>query len=193
MSLRRLLQLWLGLTMIVLGLAACSASATPTPIPLSQVNLEPILILPGDLPAGLSGAQVRDSLPEMFGNLPEASNQIYQQFQRQGEAAGGVAATLYESDSDRDVAYTLLLKGFGDTSSGSITKTERIAVSNVGERAEAVTLQGSMLGIVLDFADLAFVRCGAVVHIRFGGSADLTEIVSYARRLDERLTTLVCR
>lgn len=191
MSLQRSRQLLLALTMTVLWLAACSA--TPTQIPLSEINLEPILILPGDLPAGFSGAQVRDSLPEMFGNLPEASNQTYQQFQRQGEAAGGVAVTLYESDSDRDVAYTLLLKGFGDSSSDSMTKTERIVVSNVGERAEAVTLQGSMLGIVLDFADLAFVRCGAVVHIRFGGSAGLTEIVSYARRLDERLTALVCR
>lgn len=191
MRFRRLLQPMLGLTMAVLWLAACSA--TPMPMPLSEVDLEPILILPGDLPAGLSGAQVRDSLPEMFDEPPEAENQIYQQFQREGKAAGGVAVTLYESNADLDAAYTLLLGGFGDSDIDSSVTVERKVVSDVGERAETVTLQGTILGIVFDSVDLAFVRCGAVVHTRMSGSANLIDIVSYARRLDERLTSLVCR
>lgn len=61
----------LFVTIVVLFiLAGCSSltsqstptpTATPTPIPLSDIDLEPILIQSGDLPAGYSGSQVKSS------------------------------------------------------------------------------------------------------------------------------------
>lgn len=207
MNSRTSLQKMVGMALLVL-LAACAApsppptptpvptatpSPTPTPIPLSEIDLEPILILPGDLPAGFSGAQIRDVLPEMFATLPDSDNQIYQQFERNGRAAGGVAVMLYESSDDIDGAYSLLLEGFGEPSNEAGITVERQAVPDVGEQAETVTIEGTLLGVTLDSVDLAFIRCSAVVHIRLVGTALLAEASSYARRLDERLAGLVCR
>jgi len=129
----------------------------------------------------------------MFATLPDSDNQLYQQFERNGRAAGGVAVMLYESSDDIDGAYSLLLEGFGEPSNEAGITVERQAVPDVGEQAETVTIEGTLLGVTLDSVDLAFIRCSAVVHIRLVGTAQLAEASSYARRLDERLAGLVCR
>jgi hypothetical protein len=158
---------------------------TATPVPLSQVELEPLLIKTGDLPAGLSGAQIRSSLPGMFRRIPEPDNGIYRGFERDGDESGGVTVVLYESRADVDSAYATIMDGFGDLPS-------RQEVEGVGEKAETVSVALALAG-AKDFVDLAFVRCHSVVHIRMMGTIDLLDIKSYAERLDERLTGVACR
>lgn len=173
-------------------LSTATSSHSAPPIPLSEIDLEPILNLPDYLPAGFSGAQVQDTLPEMFNELPEAENQIYQQFQRRGRPAGGVAVILYETKSKAEVAYALLRQGFGPSINELGITIKRKTISDVGNQAEAVTIRGTLFGTVLDSIGLAFIRCSAVVHIRLVGTTYLNEILPYLRRLDERLVVQVC-
>ena len=168
-------------------------SPTPTPIPLSEIDLEPILILPGDLPAGFDAAQTRQVIPEMFSALPKAQNQIYRQFEHDRDGAGGVTVLLYESSDDVNEAYSMIVDGFAEPQSIEGLTVLRPLVPDLGEEAEANTVEGELLDIVLDSTDLAFIRCSAVVHIRMMDTAELVEVASYARRLDARLSDLVCR
>jgi len=81
------------------GSANPHSNTTPTPIPLSELNLEDILIKPGDLPAGFSGGQIKDVLPGVFDklNVPKADQFIFQQLVRNGDLTGGVVLLLFTS------------------------------------------------------------------------------------------------
>ena len=163
---------------------APTATPTPTPIPLSELELEPLLIQAGDLPAGFSGAQVRDVAPQMFDELPIAENVIDQRFEKGGAAAGGVTVILYSSKSEIDEVYGLLVSSMGDS-----TQT----VTEVGEQAIAIVESLSAAGVTFKFSDLTFIRCSAVVYIRMSDIADSDAITAYAKRLDSRLEPVVCR
>lgn len=167
---------------------------TSTPIPLSQVDLEPLLTQSGDLPAGLSGAQVRDSLPEWMSDaLPSPENMIQRQFERDGEAAGGVTVVLYESDVDVDTAYAAFVDNFGEPVSREGLETTRVTVPDIAEEAEAVTIESELAGVSMNAAGLAFVRCRGVVHIMMTGTSSLIHVESYGKRLDKRLVPAICR
>lgn len=154
-------------------------TATPTPIPLSELKLDSLLVQIGDLSAGLTGAQIRSTVPEMFRSVPRADNTIFHQFARGGEPAGGVAVFLYESKAKIQDAYDEIVSGLGSDSK---------PISEIGEKAKVVTSS-----LLIEFADLAFFRCNAVVHIRFAGTSNVEEIASYAKRLDTRLSEVICR
>ena len=171
-------------------------NATQATSPLSKVDLEPILIMPSDLPSGYSGAQVRNHAPEMFSDAPKAENEIYQQFQKGGETVGGVTVLLYESSEDIDRAYSIIVDGFGQSRNESGIKSKVRTLSDIGDKAVAVMTEVNIkeLGLSSKHADLVFVRCHAVVHIRFSDIFDMDiSITSYANRLSKRLITLVCR
>src|SRR3990170_375065 len=61
---------------------------TLTPIPFSEIDFEPLLIQPGDLPAGISAAQIRDSVTDDLSRVPKAERVIYQQLEK-GDKSGG--------------------------------------------------------------------------------------------------------
>lgn len=145
---------------------------------LARLDLEPLLIQPGDLPAGISAAQVRAELPQMFEGVPTPIKAIDQRFQDGVGNAGGVSVALYEGAADRDAAYDKLVKGM---------TSDAQAYTGVGERATSLTLD-----MVIQATDVAFIRCHAVVYVRIVGSSDLTGAISYAKRLDERLKEVVC-
>ena len=160
-----------------------TAVPTPTPIALADIDIEPLLIQDGDLPAGLSGAQVRSTPPNMFRDVTGASNQIHQQFARGDDPAGGVAVFLFEDTAARDQAYAVILDGFGDT----------IEAVDVGEQGAAFVPPEIMRRQGLNSYDLLFSRCSAVAHIRMSGEfMDIAMITAYAERLDQRLTEAVC-
>jgi hypothetical protein len=159
-------------------------TSTPTPIPLSELDLEPILVMPGDLPAGYSAAQVSSDPPAMFNDVPQPVNQIYQQFEQDNESAGGVAILVYDNQSDVDTAYNNLLEGMGETSK---------SVSGVGDRASAVSFDYSAVLAGAKGMDLLVSLCNTIIHTRITGSDNIDYLISYAQRLDERLTPLVCR
>ena len=157
---------------------------TSTPLPLSGIDLESIIIEDGDLPAGFSGAQIRDVAPGMFRDLPLAQNTVYQQLEKNGETAGGIAIFLYDSQENVEEAYNLIVDGMTDDAELS---------NNVGEKATTLSMSMTALGITTKAAEIVFVRCGAVVHIRMTGTSDVDSVVAYAKRLDRRIEILVCR
>lgn len=157
---------------------------TPTLVPLSKIDLEPILIQPGDLPAGYTGAQVRKMAPEMFEELPPYEAVFYQQFEHEGDVAGGVTVFAFNEPKRLDLAYKKILSGFGEDSR---------TTTGLGDRASYVSHSTSLLGIDFKFIDLAFSRCSYIAHVRFTDTDNLTEAKSYAVRLQERLDPLLCR
>jgi len=166
---------------------------TPSPVPLSEINLEPILIISGDLPAGYSGAQIRTTPPEMFNNITNFNNAIYQQFEKDGKSAGGVAIFLFESVDNADIAFQKIVGGFGESGESANLKTTVENISNVGEKATVVTIETSLSGLSMKFTDFAFVRCHAIVHIRMSDTVNADYLTGYGIRLDKRLSELVCR
>jgi hypothetical protein len=141
-----------------------------------------LLIQPGDLPAGYDGAQVRDIAPEMFREIPKAANTIYQQFEKNDHVAGGVTVFLFDSQSDIEKALQIILDGMGSTQD----------FSGIGEKAKLLSLSTAAQGVKIQIAELVFIRCNAVVHIRMANGVTESDITSYAKRLDNRLKTLVC-
>lgn len=165
---------------------------TFTPTPVTAAALESYLIRPGDLPAGYAAAQIRTILPEMFDGFPKTDVQIFQELERAGERAGWVAILMYNREADLDVAYRGLLRGFGESQRGTGTAIIREVISEVGDRAEGVSLSVDILGVTLNSVDIAFVRCAALVHIRMVGASDFDPATSYAQRLDARLADAIC-
>lgn len=163
-------------------------TSAPTAVPITSIDLEPLLIVSGDLPDGLSGAQVRDQAPGMFKEMPPAANVAYQQFSRDNKGAGGVAVFLYEQATDRDSGYKKILAGMSSA----------VAVADVGEEARMAILDDSIVALTGESsADFLFRRCAAVVHIRMThndiASNLNNEVIAYAKRLDKRLKEKTCQ
>ena len=154
---------------------------TATPIPFSAFDLEDLLIQQNDLPAGYSGAQVGNTAPEMFGGIPKADYIIYQQFQKNGESAGGVTVFLYESIQSVDKAYQVIAVGMGNTE----------PVAGDWEKGELVIF--SISAINFTAIDVLYADCHSAVHIRLSDIDNKQHVINYAKRLNERLSPLVCR
>lgn len=217
------------ISVILLFLAACSPPPIPqtatllplptvdpnaTPVPLAEINLEPLLIQPGDLPAGMSGGQVTIGRPPdsnkpggVARGLPMSDNEIHQQFERNGESTTNwvnwVSVFLYKSNNDVTTVYDLIRTGFPGSwrSSDSAVIFEKKTLNNVGEKATIATMDDPIFSRLVD---IVFVRCNAVVRIRMINSGRMTnrdqeidvvatEAISYAKRLDTRLSQAVCR
>ena len=164
----------LTVILVALLLAACGGPN------LTGVDLEPLLIQSGDLPAGTGGGQVRDGAPQMFAQAPAPTKAIYQQLARGSDQAGGVTVLLYAQPADREAAYTTTLDGMGDT----------YPVDGIGEQA-VMSQPIDLLG--LHGSDLLFRRCAAVVHVRFIDPNSPTDTLkAYGQRLDKRLQGVVC-
>jgi hypothetical protein len=167
-----------------------SAPVVPTaaPVSLAALDLEPLLIQSGDLPAGLSGAQILDSAPQAYTSMqiPEADGFVFQRLQRGGDPAGYIVVSLYGDTVKRDATYARLLEDFqGAAKHGGATPQE---VSDVGERATIVERSSYFSG-----AHAIFVRCQSVVDVRMAGDlVEKAEVLAYARRLDRRLQTALC-
>lgn len=165
------------LVLIALLLASCSterSSNNPTRAPLADLDLEAVLIKPGDLPMGYVGGQVQDSLPAMFNNIPQPVNQIYQQFDQNNSAGsgGGVSVIVYDSVDASTEAYETILSDMG-------SNVQEKGVENLGEKAD------------ISGWNLLFLRCNTIVHIRMVGSNN-DQYISYAQKLDKRLAPLIC-
>lgn len=165
---------------------------TATPIPLGQINLEPLLIQPGDLPSGYVGGQIRRTLPAMFDGVPPSQNKIYQELTVDGHTKGGVSVMLYETLAEQSNAYAFLLDGMdGDTIHAK-------PVEGVGNMAHVIALApGVVAGVAIDpLGDILFSRCGAVVLIRMTflkAGLEVDQLSAYAQRLDQRLAAVVCK
>ena len=72
--------------------------------------------------------------------------------------------------------------------------TDDAEVSNeVGEKATTLSMSMSALGRTTKTAEIVFVRCSAIVHVRMVGTSDVGSVIAYAKRLDRRIGLLICR
>jgi hypothetical protein len=159
---------------------AIPPTPTATPVPLADIDLEPLLIHEGDLPAGFSGAQIWKRGRNKTDKLYAAVNSIYQQFDYNGKNGGGVAVYLFEGSEDLGDAFAALER-LADTAP---------PVESLGDQSFGNTIDMSLIGKA---AYVTFVRCQALVEINFEGTSSLVDAVGYALRLDRRLAEVVCR
>ncbi len=155
---------------------------------LSGLNLESMLTKLGGPAYGYDLAKVSSILPDMFTGIPQPINQIYLEFDQtnaypDNPDTGGAAIIVYSTTESARKAFTILAQGMEDSKD----------VQDIGE-------QGQMTTDDINFAkaELVFLRCTTVVHIRitdvsFWGPSAPQTTTSYGQKLDETLANLVCR
>jgi hypothetical protein len=147
---------------ILLALAACGGPD------LRTLNLEDVLIQDGDLPAGMTAGQITDG---STGDTTSA-NGFVSRAERRIAPDGSVTVLVYEDGAALQRDFERVLPG---------VTADGMPNTDVGTRA---VTRGNIV---------MFVRCHALVIIRFAVSRQmLDQAMGYAKRLDSRLTPLVC-
>jgi len=155
-----------------------TAAPTETPVPLGDINLEPLLIQPGDLPPGYTASQIRMDFPEFLRDAPEPQGFLRQLIDGRSGIGGSVQVLLYDSLQDVDAALLLVADTIPDPE----------VSDGYGEKCYI-----SSTSIAVRTASFAFSRCHAVVLGTFIGTSSIGAATSYAMRLDARLEPVVCR
>lgn len=152
------------LIMMVALLVACGGARA-----IDRATLEAALYQDGDAPQGWTAGQLRDRLNgNATGAEMVASRELHSP---DGPAGDEVAIAVYP---DVDAA----IQGYGRLLPGVTTDGQPYEVGNEGRQRGNIVL---------------FRRCRAVALVRMTHrDRDLTQLGTYARRLDERLTPLVC-
>jgi len=148
---------------------------------LSDVDLEPLLIRPGDLPDELTPGAVRviEPDPEVLCHDQALEQKIVT---KDGTLAGSVQVYLFRSKANRDRAYDLF----------------SLVESQEGIDPYPVPLIGDSVSAryVDEGLEVVFVRCYAVAVIWLKTVRDYTfradDVVQYAQQLDQRLVSEVC-
>jgi hypothetical protein len=153
-------------------------TGTSTPIPLSAIDFDSILTQPGIFP---SEYQIYHYLPPMCDECPRPIKHEYQTLEQDNDWVGSILLLVYDSENLSTDAYNIILDGMVDAD----------PVENLGERAQINTID-YLSEYSISWVDLLFKRCNVVVHIRMD-VLDQDIVISYAHKLDERLTPLVCR
>ena len=154
-----------------------------TPVAIDDLDLQALAILDGDLPPGYQGGQILDGLPKIFEGIPPTELAFYQLIEREGSGAGGVAILFFTGADRVSQAYDQLHQ--------SMVIEETESISGLGERSEVYIFYQA--GVSFRFVDVLFERCGVVVHVRLGDTFNKDEAVSYAKKLDQRLSEVICR
>jgi hypothetical protein len=186
---------YLTLLLILLGTACApvtspppTASPVPAPtfVPLSQIDLEPILVVDGDLPADLvPDIIVRENAVGSADELDRADAVFTQYFLLEGGEGGGVSVFLFESLDDVQAAFGKV----------STFMDKPLVYFLVGEQAR---IESFFIPLVDDVppiqgSRLIFSRCHALGVIQFPRADDGEAMERYGQRLDGRLQPLVCR
>jgi hypothetical protein len=169
-----------------------SIELSPTPLPLMDIDLSDVIIISGDLPSGYSSGQIRTEPPEMFKNVNKFENVINQQFEQNGKHAGGTTIFLIEDMKDLEEAYKNISSEFGEEMKTENISAEINYLDMIGEQAKYSIVKTSLLGIKTENIDLVFTRCQSVTHIRMSNTSDLENVISYAKRLEKRLSEIIC-
>jgi hypothetical protein len=185
------------LVLFTLLLASCSASPTArqvqstavssqtssTSVPLSDVNLDDILLNPGDLPPEYIGQQISHNPPAIFESVQEVVQVVQQPFEVGKYPSDGITIFLFSSPTDLDSAYKRV------TEIISIGALEPL--SEVGEKA-VIQEEGQGVFLVTS-VQVVFIRCHALVYIQLFASDATTDLAtSYAKKVDKRISPLVC-
>jgi len=164
---------------------------TPTLIPLSGINFDNLLLLDGDLPQGYIYKPITDDTNSINENITGQDKRASQEFSKEGTGFGIVSVFLFEAIEKRDQAYNLA-SGEVDKVNESVQvgQTQNIDLKDIGEKGRLTihTILSSR------FSTLMFVRCHAYVYLSMTNDDELSSVTkSYARKLDARLTNVICR
>jgi len=172
-----------------------AAMPTETPIPWSELQLDDLIIQPNDLPSGVSGSQISyyEECDASAGDIC-ADYYISQELEFQGKRSGVVAVWVYGAMQDVLTRYD----GVTDNFIAECKKTEGQcypgdpkSIPELGDSSMMIDV-GNWIGG--DWYHIIFTRCNAAVYVELGlVSKDPSGVITYARRLDERLTSSVCR
>jgi ABC-type Fe3+-hydroxamate transport system substrate-binding protein len=153
-------------------------AATSTPILLAGLNLEGVLLWPGDLPKGYAASQAHPEPSAFMNDAPIPDYSISRMISRAGQPGGRIDVLVYADSEKVATAYELAVSQF----IGEPVKVQ------VGEQGKvALTISPTQT------AALTFTRCHAIVAMQLLGTSTADGVLSYAKRLDYRLTPLVCR
>lgn len=111
-----------------------------------------------------------------FKSAAKPARVVTQQLERKGDRAGFITAMTYVDAAQLQATYAADVDGMGKDV----------------KPAEGVGEQSAASGSAAAFAEVAFIRCGALVHARFVGGVDVSSATAYAKRLDQRLRTALC-
>jgi hypothetical protein len=166
------------------AIPTATLTPVPTKIPIDEINLEALLILPGDLPAQFEGQQIRSHFPERLNGLgiPEGINTASQSFRNDEWASDGVTITIYKSADEAKTNFT-------DNLNNKLPKVDGLGDDSLINEEGTLCDRCSM--------QIIFIRCNALVYVDiFNELADrdavYETITTYAKRLDKRLQPLVC-
>jgi hypothetical protein len=165
-------------------------SPTPSPIPLSEINLDNILFLPGDLPKGFIFKSI---IEETSSNerVPGQVKRIVLELTKQDTGNGVVSISLFEDTEKRDQEFSQSIELYSDTLEAK--SEDLIDLEDIGEYGKLFR-NDTPLGTGLSISFLFFVRCHASVSMDIVSDNETDSIIqSYAKKLDERLTNVICR
>lgn len=154
-------------------------TSTPTVIPFSSLNLESILIVEGDLPAGYSGGRYLTDPGVKPTNKKPPDYFIGRTLERNNHTSGVTGIIVYDDSATvKDLYQVSVQNALGKDYS-------KIDVGDMG----VINSQHGPLDTVV----IVFVRCNAVAVIQLVGTSDITALKTYATRLDHRIQPFVCR
>ncbi len=166
---------------------------TITPINLLEIDLESILLVEGDLPPNYIGSVITDEFSDtkywnylQDRNVPKPDRIINFKIgladaEAPGYSLNNVVIILYNDYAKRDITYENLI----DVSEFVSDEGTVIEADNIGEIATVATEPGTFYGYREQ--SVVFTRCSAVVYMR-----TIADTENYAKRLDNRLSELIC-
>jgi len=183
-------------TLIVRGCSGDWISTTQFPVPLSEIDLESIIGVLGNLTEGYDGARISDTPPEGFFDVLDFQNVVYQEIKKNGERIGGLAIYLFNSLDERDTAYQSIVEEFGRR-----REYFRVTIDDipkVGETGTYTTVEGSTdSGIEFYVSEFASVNCHSLIVISLGDTKNvgtiLDDMTAYANQIHESLSQLICQ
>lgn len=162
---------------------------TPTPLPLSQVQLENVLLLQGDLPAGYDAEPIsRITTNPMIEGVLGYEQFGIQEFSKANEGIGVAAVFLFESIKKRDEAYNLVY-----TNVDEFFNSKKVSLNPPQKIGEDSAIYHTPVFGQVTVSVIVFYRCNAVVYMtKSMDDSNVTVLSSYAKKLDSRLTDLLC-
>jgi hypothetical protein len=165
---------------------------TPDPnaaqLPMGTVDLESLLFQSNDFPSGVAGGQITGQAGKIFETLPRAEQIKVQLIELDGVSIGGVTVFLYDTPATAQAAYAMAAEGLPE---------EARTVEGLGDVSLGAYRDREMFERQPGAAHL-FQRCRALAYIvgdsdvEPGGAVQNETWISYAKRLDTRLSTVAC-
>lgn len=170
---------------------AIQASGESTEIPLSVIETK--LITPGDLPAGFSGAQIRNSHYVSVDVKPEY--QVFQQFESNGKEMGGVEVIVMSTIPYAERLFDSLAQDITpiDNEDYVIAADVSPGVGEIGSEVKAVIIVGGPDSNWRDGGTMVVRQCKAVFLFHMHTITGADALSAYGTRLAERLEPIVCQ